>query len=101
MPNVMAALPNIGGALCESSVIPLLVLRRKVWLTPAAGVPCSNAAIYENARLARSKILSAVKSPRKCIHSVAAQQTPKHRAKFGLPPMNDVASVTKARRETR
>jgi len=25
MPNVMAALPNVGGALCQ---------RRKVWLTP-------------------------------------------------------------------
>jgi len=24
--------------------IPFLVPRRKVWLTPAAGVPCSNAA---------------------------------------------------------
>jgi len=42
MPNVMAALPNIGGALYESSVIPFLIVpRRKVWLTPAAGVPCS------------------------------------------------------------
>jgi len=44
MPNVMAAQPTVGGALCESSVIPFLVPRRKVWLTPAAGVPCSNAA---------------------------------------------------------
>ena len=35
MPNVMAARPNIGGALCESSVIPFLVPRRKIWLTPA------------------------------------------------------------------
>ena len=42
MPNVMA-LPNIGGALYGSSVIPFLVPRRKVWLAPAAGVPCSNA----------------------------------------------------------
>jgi len=40
----MAALPNIGGALCESSEIPFLVRRRKVWLTPAAGMSCSNAA---------------------------------------------------------
>jgi len=40
MPNVMASLPNIGGALCESSVIPCLVRRRKVWLTPAAGLQC-------------------------------------------------------------
>jgi len=44
MPNVMAAQTNIGGALCESSVIKFLVLRRKVWLTPAAGLPCSIAA---------------------------------------------------------
>jgi len=43
MPNVMAALPNIGGAVCESSVIPFLVPRHRVWLTPAAGVACSNA----------------------------------------------------------
>jgi len=44
MPNVMAAQPNIGGAVRESSVIPFLVLRRKVWLRPAAGVSCTNAA---------------------------------------------------------
>jgi len=44
MSNVMAALPNIGSALCEISVIPFLVPRRKVWLMPSAGVPCSNAA---------------------------------------------------------
>ena len=42
--NVMAALPNIGGTLCESSITPFLVSRLKVWLTPAAGVPCINAA---------------------------------------------------------
>jgi len=41
--NVMAAQPNIGGALCESSVIPFLVARCKVWLKPATGVSCSNA----------------------------------------------------------
>jgi len=33
MPNVMAALPNIGGDLCS---------------TPTAGVPCSNAAKTRN-----------------------------------------------------
>ena len=31
----MAALPNVGGALCSTP---------QVWLTPTAGVPCSNAA---------------------------------------------------------
>jgi len=35
MPNVMAALPNIGGA---------SVQRRIFWLTPTTRVPCSNAA---------------------------------------------------------
>jgi len=44
IPNVMAAWPNIGGALCKSSAIPFLVGRCKFWLTPAARVPCSNAA---------------------------------------------------------
>jgi len=39
MPNLMVALPNIGGALCST---------RKVWLTPTAGVPCSNAAKTRN-----------------------------------------------------
>jgi len=35
MPNVMAALPNIDGALCSTP---------QVWLTPTTRVPCSNAA---------------------------------------------------------
>jgi len=39
MPNVMAALPNIGGALCSTP---------KVWLTPNTGVPCSSAAKTRN-----------------------------------------------------
>jgi len=39
MLNVMAALPNVGGALCSS---------RKVWLAPSTGVPCSNAAKTRN-----------------------------------------------------
>ena len=44
MPNVMTAQPNIGDAVCESSVLPFLVPRRNIWLTPTAGMPCSNAA---------------------------------------------------------
>jgi len=40
--NVMVARPNIGGLLCESSVIPFLVPRREVWLTPTTQVPCSS-----------------------------------------------------------
>jgi len=47
MPNVRdgryGAQP-IGGAVCNSSVIQFLVPRRKIWLMPAAGVPCSIAA---------------------------------------------------------
>jgi len=44
MPNVMAAQPNVGGALCESSVMPFLVPCHKVWLMAAARVPCTNPA---------------------------------------------------------
>jgi len=44
MPNVMAALPNISGALCDSSVIPFLVPHRNLWLTPIARKPYRNAA---------------------------------------------------------
>jgi len=63
MPNVMAALPNIGGALCSTLVsdIAVFVLKRdvklqlthsvqrcKVCLTPTTTVPCSNAAKMRN-----------------------------------------------------
>ena len=44
MPNVMAAQPNIGGALCISSVVLFLVPRHKVWLMPSARVPCRHPA---------------------------------------------------------
>jgi len=107
MPNVMAALLYIGGGLCESLVIRFLVPRRKVWLTPVLECRAVMLPIYKNAKLGRKvniapgKILSGGKSPRKCIHSVAAEKMAKHRAKFGWPPMRDVAAVTKARRETR
>jgi len=108
MPNVMAAQLNIGGALCKSSEIPFLVPSRKVWLTTAAEVPCpcSNAAnIGERKTSTQSELCArrnsvSGKSPRKCIYSVPAQETAKDRAKFGWPPVSDVAAVTKPRRET-
>ena len=52
IPNVMAALANVGGALCESSVIPFLVPRRKfwkLWLTSVERHRCSNEASMKNA----------------------------------------------------
>jgi len=52
----------------------ILVQRHKVWLTPAAKVPCSNAAnIAQNGRLGRKvnfapgKIPLGGRKPRKCI----------------------------------
>ena len=80
----------------------------KVWLTPAARVPCSNAAnIGERKSSTESEFCTGQnsefytgqnsvrsKSPRKCIYSVPAQETAKHRAKFGWPPVSDVAAVT-------
>ena len=104
MPNVMTAQPNIGGAVCKSSIIPFLIPRRKAWLTPAAGVPAVTLPIQKNARLGRTVnfapgiIPSGGKIPRKCIYSAPAQETAKHRAKFGWPPVGDVAAVTKPRR---
>jgi len=102
MPNVMAAQPNIGGALCESCLVPFLVPRRKVWLTPAAGVLCSNAANVEERKVnfGPGKIPSGARAPEN-VYSVAAQETAKHRAKFGWPSVSDVAAVTKPRRKTR
>jgi len=90
MPNVMAALPNIGGALCKSSLIPFLVPRRKDWLTPAARVPCSNGANIGERKTStpgefctRQNSLIGGKSRGKCIYNVSTQKTAKHRAKFG------------------
>jgi len=104
MPNVMAAQPNIGGTVCESSVVPFLVPRHKVWLTAAA--LAVTLAIYENARVWRKVIFAAAKiplggkSPQKCIYSVPAQERAKHLAKFCWPPLSDVAAVRKPWRES-
>jgi len=74
---------------------------------PLLGVPCSNAAnIGERKTWTQSEFCTWQNSvrgqqPPKCIYSVPAQQTAKHRAKFGWPPLSDVGAVTKPRRETR
>jgi len=89
MPNVMAAQLNIGGALCESYVIPFLVRRYKLSLTPTVRVPCSNVAnIGERKTWTQSQFCTwqnsaRGKSPRRSIYSVPVQETAKHRAKFG------------------
>jgi len=59
--------------------------------------------MYENARLGRKvnfapgKIPFEGKSPRKCIYSVPAQETAKHRAKFVGPPFSDVRCSNEAK----
>jgi len=88
MPNVMAAQPNIVGTLCESSVIPFLTACRKFWLTLAARVPYRNAAnrltveskTWMQSEFDTWQIPLGGKSPRRCIHTVSAQETVKHRA---------------------
>ena len=83
MPKVMAALPNIYGALCWTL---------QSLADPTARVPCSNAAnigehkILSQANFAPVKIPLGGKSPRTCIslYSIPAQETAKHRAKFWL-----------------
>jgi len=87
MPNVMVAQPNIGGAVCGSSVIPFLVPRHSL-ADGHCSVPCSNAAnIGERKTWTQSEFCSwqnsvRQKSPPKCIHTVPAQETAKHPAKF-------------------
>jgi len=83
MPNVMVALPNIGGALCST----LPIGERKTWRTQTEFCTRQNSVTGQQ--------------PPKCIYNVAAQETAKHRAKFGWLPLSDVAAVTKPRRETR
>jgi len=82
---------NIGCTLYKSSLIPFLVPRRKLWLTPTARVPYSNAAnIAECKTWTQSEFCTwqnslRGKCPGKCIglYSVPAQEMAKHRAKFG------------------
>ena len=72
-----------------------------------AEVPCSNAAnIGECKTWTQSEFCAWRNSvrgqepPKVYICSVAAQDTAKHRAKFGWPPLNNVAPPTKPRCET-
>ena len=89
MPNVMAALPNIGGANEERKFHNSLPcqMRRKVWLTHTARVSCSNGAnIGERRTLTQCECCTWQNSSRgqqlrKCIHSLAAHEMAKHRAK--------------------
>jgi len=75
---MMAAQPNIGGALCGSSVI----LQCKCWMMPAARVPCSNAANIREHKIGRKvnfapgKIPSGGNSFRKCIYTVSQKKRP-------------------------
>jgi len=87
----MAALPNIGGALCESSVslIPFLVPRHKVWLKPTARVPCSNSDNTGERKIwtqieffSWQNSVRGQEPPKMYIYSVPTQQAAKHRAKF-------------------
>jgi len=64
--------------------------------------------ISESARLGGRKVNFAPgkiplrgNSRQKCINSLPAQETAKHRAKFGWLPLSDAASVTKPRRKSR
>ena len=92
----------------ESSVIPFLVPRRKVWLMPTARVPrCINVAntgeckCWTQSESCTWQNSLGDKSPQKCIYSLLAHEMAKYRAKFGSSPLTDVDTVTKPRCETR
>ena len=62
---MMAALSSIGGTLCKSSVIPFLVPRHKVWLTPASRVSCSTQDLDAKWILHLEKLCYEATAPRK------------------------------------
>ena len=83
------------------------LLNSTVWLTPTARVLCSNTTnIGECNTWTQSEFCTWQNSvrgqePPKMIYSVPAQETAKHRAKLGWPPLSDVAAVMKPRCGTR
>jgi len=67
--NVMAAQLNIGGDVCESSVIPFVVTFHKDWLTAtprvsAVTLPIQNARLGSKVNFAAAKIPSAARTPK-------------------------------------
>ena len=73
--------------LLECRAVTLPIGQRKTWRTQTDFAP--------------GKIPLRGNSRQKFIYSVAAQETAKHRAKFGWLPLSDVAAVTLPRCETR
>jgi len=57
--------------------------------------------LLQSNRVCKDYSKSKVESFFETVYSVPAQETAKHRAKFGWPPVSDVAVVTKPRLETR
>ena len=85
---------------CRIYVAPA-AQRQKVWLMPTTRAPCSKLHGTQVANSAPCIIPLGGNSPRKCIYSVPAQEKAKHCAKFGWPPLSDVAAVMKPRRKAR
>jgi len=73
--------------LLECRAVTLPIGERKTWRTQTEF--CTPAKFRYGATAAK-----------KCVYSVAAQETAKHRAKFGWLPLSDVAAVPKPRCET-
>ena len=88
----------------ESSIIPFLVPHCKVWLTPTARLPCSNAARTQDLDakwiLHLSEFRQGARAPKMYIKCTSPGDA-KHCAKFGWPLLSDVAALTKPRRKTR
>ena len=90
MPNMMAALPNIGGALCSTP--------QTLALTPTTQVPCSNAVnIGERKTWKYSELYTWQNSVAGQVYSVPAQETAKHHAKFGWLPLSSLNTTHSAR----
>jgi len=76
----------------ESSVILFLVPRRKVWLTPAARVPCSNVANIERKTWTQSELCTRkYRQGAKALENVYIVYQPRRRPNIVQSMVNDVA----------
>ena len=88
---------HIGGAICESSVIPFLVPRRKVWLMTTARLPCcSNTANIGERKTWMQSEFCTWQCARKNVYIV---YQPRRRPNIMM--LSDVGAVTKPTLETR
>jgi len=102
MPNVMAAQPNIGGTLFPNFIpcsTPQSLADVRYWSAVQWRYQYRRTQDLDAKWILHvAKFRQGARAPEN-VYIVPAQKTSKDRAKFGWPPVSDVAAVTKPRRE--